>query len=442
MEPPGEGVQPEVQARGPLHEGFAQPNTPPRRGPLVRRQPPAPIREVPPDQKPEGSNVVWLPGYWAWDDDRGDFLWVSGFWRVVPPGRRWVPGYWARSSDGWRWVSGLWVGSSQTEIPYVDQQPPASLERGPSVPEPDDDYDYSPGTWMRRQGQYVWRPGFWYRPRPGLVYCPPRWAWTPSGYLYVSGYWDHDLEDRGMLFAPCFIPQTLWAQPGWSFSPSYTVSVPALLASLWVRPSWGNYAFGDYYSSRYARLGYQPWLSYGPRYRDPLYGYYAWRARGDSSWRRGLVSLYNGRVRGDLALPPRTLAAQRRLAARGESLSRPLHVVGPMGSFRSDRQRLTRLSAEERAASARRAQDLGRASAQRRSLEARRSGRTLASNRLPANRRVQSTRRPTGTARTAPRTTTRSRAPVRRAPTRYGAPRAAPRPRMTAPRGGAQPRRR
>lgn len=33
---------------------------------------------LPPDQKPEGDDVAWIPGYWAWDDERNDFLWVSG----------------------------------------------------------------------------------------------------------------------------------------------------------------------------------------------------------------------------------------------------------------------------------------------------------------------------------------------------------------------------
>lgn len=55
------------------------------------------IEEVPPEQKPTGDNVDWIPGYWAWDDERTDFLWVSGIWRSLPPGRQWVSGYWAKS---------------------------------------------------------------------------------------------------------------------------------------------------------------------------------------------------------------------------------------------------------------------------------------------------------------------------------------------------------
>src|SRR5262249_39633132 len=88
-----EGV--EVLARGPVHEAFAEPSIRgPRPTPVVPKKPPEAIEELPPDQKPEGNNVQWIPGYWAWDDDRNDFLWVSGIWRDIPPGQQWVPGHW------------------------------------------------------------------------------------------------------------------------------------------------------------------------------------------------------------------------------------------------------------------------------------------------------------------------------------------------------------
>src|SRR5262245_19752519 len=110
----------EVQARGPIHEAFAQPaEVNPGAGPVVPKQPPDPIAEVPPDQRPEGADVQWLPGYWAWDSDRNDFLWVSGVYREVPPGRQWVSGYWTHTPEGWRWVSGFWAPEQQSQVPYV-----------------------------------------------------------------------------------------------------------------------------------------------------------------------------------------------------------------------------------------------------------------------------------------------------------------------------------
>ena len=76
-----QGVQ--VLTRGPVHEAFAETVTyDPQPGIVVAKAPPAAIEEVPPDQRPEGTNVAWIPGYWGWDDERNDFLWVSGIWRA------------------------------------------------------------------------------------------------------------------------------------------------------------------------------------------------------------------------------------------------------------------------------------------------------------------------------------------------------------------------
>src|SRR5438876_1143917 len=67
----------EVLGRGPVHEAFAEPTlSNSRPTPIVQKKPPDPIEEVPPDQKPEGDNVQWIPGYFAWDDDSSDFIWV------------------------------------------------------------------------------------------------------------------------------------------------------------------------------------------------------------------------------------------------------------------------------------------------------------------------------------------------------------------------------
>src|SRR5262249_52756637 len=93
--PPAPETGVEVLPRGPVHEAYAEavdPQATPT--PVVPKPPPEPIREVPPDQKPAGDNVIWVPGYWDWDGERNDYVWVSGFWRVPPPGRVWVPGTW------------------------------------------------------------------------------------------------------------------------------------------------------------------------------------------------------------------------------------------------------------------------------------------------------------------------------------------------------------
>src|SRR5262249_14545303 len=62
----------EVEARGPVHEAYGEPaGAAPDASPVVEKEPPAAIEETPPDEKPEGDNVVWVPGYWSWDEGAG-----------------------------------------------------------------------------------------------------------------------------------------------------------------------------------------------------------------------------------------------------------------------------------------------------------------------------------------------------------------------------------
>ncbi len=56
----------------------------PQAGPIILQGASAAGGRTAPDQKPEGTNVQWIPGYWSWDDERKDYLWVSGFKRDVP----------------------------------------------------------------------------------------------------------------------------------------------------------------------------------------------------------------------------------------------------------------------------------------------------------------------------------------------------------------------
>lgn len=74
-------------------------------------------------------------GYFAWDDEREDFLWVSGIWRDLPPGRQWMRGYWAEVESGYQWISGYWADASLTEIQYLPE-PPATVEVGPNIAAP------------------------------------------------------------------------------------------------------------------------------------------------------------------------------------------------------------------------------------------------------------------------------------------------------------------
>jgi hypothetical protein len=184
----------EVMTRGPVHEAFAAPVVhDAKAAPAIEKEPPSPINESPPDQKPAGQNVQWIPGYWSWDVSRNDFIWVSGIWREPPPNNQWVPGYWHQVDGGHQWVSGTWIpvsaSQNQSQQSYLPP-PPASLEAGPNTPQPSANVAWTPGFWSWQAFGYVWRPGFWAAVQPNWIWMPAHYVWTPSGYLFVPGYWD------------------------------------------------------------------------------------------------------------------------------------------------------------------------------------------------------------------------------------------------------------
>src|SRR3954452_16677379 len=75
--PPAAPDNYEVLARGPVHEAFAEPvDYTPEAGPVADKAPPELIEELPPDQKPEGADVEWIPGYWSWEEEDKEYLWV------------------------------------------------------------------------------------------------------------------------------------------------------------------------------------------------------------------------------------------------------------------------------------------------------------------------------------------------------------------------------
>jgi hypothetical protein len=308
--PPQEGV--EVLARGPVHEAYAEPvGAPPRPGPVVPKAPPDAIEEAPPDQKPAGDNVQWLPGYWQWDEERKDYLWISGFWRVPPPERRWVPGHWSQAEAGWQWTPGFWGAPEQKQVTYLPP-PPDPIDAGPSVPAPGPDHVYVAGTWVYYETRYVWRPGYWCACRPGWVWVPAHFVWTPCGYVFVDGYWDYTLRERGLLFAPVYIDVAVYRRPRWVYQPCFVVSDECLVGALFVRPGYCHYYFGDYYDPVYSRAGFTAWFDVriGRQPCDPLFCYYRWHYRDDVRWEAGVRQLYVARVNGAAPRPPRTLVQQ------------------------------------------------------------------------------------------------------------------------------------
>lgn len=268
-----DGVQ--TLTRGPVHEAFASPTAAdPKPGLVVPKPPPTDIKEQPPEYKPEGQNVQWFPGYWAWDEDRDDYIWISGAWRDPPPGKRWVPGYWAEVSGGFQWVAGFWIDNQVEDLEYL-KPPPESLEQGPSVASPGDDYFYIPGNWTYVNNDYRWNAGYYAPYREDWVYVPAHWVWTPGGCVFVNGYWDWRVPRRGQIFAPIYITPVVYQRPTYFYTPRCVINTSNLFVHLWVRDSYCHYYFGNYYGPTYANRHFTPWCNYTarPRCYDPLFTY-------------------------------------------------------------------------------------------------------------------------------------------------------------------------
>lgn len=361
----------EVLTRGPIHEAFANPGvTPTEAPPIVPKQPPEPINEVPPDDKPEGDNVQWIPGYWTWDEEREDFVWLSGIWRVPPPDRTWVPGTWRQVADGWQWTPGFWQAAGQEQVDYLPP-PPEPIEAAPPTPAPSADSIYAPGTWVYRSSQYMWRPGTWLPYRPGWIWVPAHYVWTPVGWVFVEGYWDYPLRTRGLLFAPIYFANRPWLRPGWVYTPTYAVYDNFLTGALFIRPGIGGYYFGDYFGTVYGRRGFVSWLDIrlGRGIYDPMYSYYLRFNSGDRTWDRNLRALYTARAAGEM-LPPRTLVQQTTLVRNGDVTNiQTITAVAPLQKLDPKFVKLQPVGAEQRQRDRRAVATFREAGAQRVKIE-------------------------------------------------------------------------
>jgi hypothetical protein len=316
----------EVMARGPIHEAFASPSQEAKATQPVPKKPPAPIEEMAPEERPEGD-VAWIGGYWAYDDDRKDFLWVSGCWRVKPENKEWVPGYWREVGTDWQWVPGFWAGAAvaapgaaapaggvvqaKQEVTYYPDPPaPPNLAAPGDPPAGQPDQFYVPGYYQWSGTHYVWRAGYWMRIRPGYTYVPSHYRWTPYGYVFVPGYWDYAVARRGVLYAPVVVESAV-VPVTFVYTPAYAVSDGIVLDALFIRPTYCHYYFGDYYGPQYATIGFEPCVVYSRRSYEPIIVYQRWEYRDNPQWYSAQINITLERGAGRAPRPPRTLVEQQ-----------------------------------------------------------------------------------------------------------------------------------
>jgi hypothetical protein len=419
----------EVLTRGPVHEAFAEPVVAdPAAGLVINRAPPEAVQEMPPADRPAGA--IWIPGYWAWDDDRGDFIWVSGIWRIAPPAGRWVPGYWAFTSGGYQWTPGFWLGQAVQQVEYLPT-PPASLEMGPVGVAPSPDYIWSTGYWYRDSLRYAWRPGCWQAARADWVWVPAHYIWTPRGCVFAAGYWDYDIGRRGLLFAPVYFGRPLYARPGYCYTPTVVIETNYLSIALFSRPRYSHYYFGDYFAASYVSLGILPWYECRSRrdWYDPIYFHAAWSHRSEDRWEDRQREHYDLLRRDVAARPPRTFAlqagVQRPLVqASGRPAPRPAMMAAPLSEVvarKAPGMKFERLDAGRRTDLQKYATSLSTYRDQRVAVETGRPKATAPALARPTAAQKPDWTRPTNEARTADRAAPRSldaqtARPVARAP--------------------------
>jgi|GEM_PF-592390 len=335
--------QPEVLTRGAVHEAFAEPvNFQVEAGLIVQSQPPEFIQEVPPIQRPVGGNYVWIPGYWAWEPDRNNYIWTSACWRIAPPNCSWVPGYWIQVSGGWQWVAGFWTAGDIRDIQYLPP-PPSYIYQGPPGPPPSPDNIWVPPVPYWQTDHYTVRPGYWLPANPDWIWIPSSYIWTPRGYVFIEGRWDYPLEHRGVLFAPVYFPPSIYGRRGYSYTPSIVVDIGLLRVNLFTYPRYCHYYFGDYYDASYISIGIFPRYEFEHRHSwyDPIYTHERWRHRDDRRWEENYRRDYERR-RSDRDLrPPRTyreIESRRADTRLPQEQRRNFQIAQPLTAVASSRE--------------------------------------------------------------------------------------------------------
>jgi len=228
--PPASTAALEPLANGPLHEGFLSP----RRDlepPTIPKSPPPPVAERPAVEAPN-AEARWLEGYWEWDAGDGRFVWVTGTWRVPPPGRFWINGFWKRSEEGWRRTLGFWSDRGTDRLTYRKEAPPADRPVDDPGEPPKAGCFFVPGQFVPEGDKLAWRKGFWADAKPGWSWVPASWTRQPEGWLFQEGYWDRPLEERGVLFAPAKLAREPREGEVLAYRP-YTVVSPNLYGQLY-----------------------------------------------------------------------------------------------------------------------------------------------------------------------------------------------------------------
>lgn len=315
-----------IVERGPIHEGFAQPGANVRgRGITAPESPPAPVNEIPPEVKLEGSKAQWIPGYWQWYDERNDFIWICGLYRHIPPGRTWEPGCWKEVRKVWTYFPGYWRPTDAKNLPADLPEPPPAKDEDTTPPKNNPNAMWVPGYWEYKNSEFEWQPGYWPANPTDMIWQPNQYVATETGFMFVPGYWDYPLEGRGLLYSPVFFSQAQRAKEGWSYRPEFAISFGSDSAwgqggafnSLYIGPNYNCYHYGNYSwsncgtsaacglsvwnclpnftNSVLALSGcgaYKPWSCVSNGYTNPLWQHYVRLNQSNAEWSKSVRVFY------------------------------------------------------------------------------------------------------------------------------------------------------
>ncbi len=284
----------DVVLAGPVHEAFMIPydKRSHRDIDVVAEAPPESVREKQGSggSKFTGNNVEWISGYWAWQDDAAEYVWVSGMYRDCPPDRSWVAGYWSETTGGYRWTSGYWAAAVQANVSEADTQiaylpsPPLQpvMEMSNTLPAADQDAFWIPANWEYEGGEYTLNSGYWTSQVDNWIWQPAYYVNAPQGYIFVSGYWDYEPQFRGQAFACVDFDNRALQQSGFTYKPTYPLSTSAAsILHLFVREDTGRFYYGDFYADNFVDAGYRPWYLAVEEQAEmlPMLTYYDWKYR-------------------------------------------------------------------------------------------------------------------------------------------------------------------
>jgi len=229
-----DGVEP--LQKGPVHEAFIVKEVGSVIYQAVPMEPPAEIQEQ--TTKRPSEEYKWISGYWSWSQDQGDYIWISGVWRRSPPGHQWIKGHWQHFDEGWVWIHGFWSTNDISTLQYIDEAPKDPIDEK-VVPAPSSDYFWVNGYWEYdfTDKEYEWIRGKWQPFDASWIYVPAHYIWRQEGYVFVDGFWDWPLDERGVAYASVQIDPSIRANV--VFEPSVVLSSEYMIQHLF--PCWPSY---------------------------------------------------------------------------------------------------------------------------------------------------------------------------------------------------------